>query len=81
MQPEQLQHSFCFRGERFEFLVRFFRRNDFHQFDFVELMYANDATRIAPGGTGFASETRRVGGEFLRKIANAQDLLAMEICN
>ena len=43
-------------------------------------MHANDATRIAPGGTRFPPETRRVGGEFFRKIVNAEDLLAKEIC-
>ena len=80
MQPEQLQHAFRIRSQRFKFFVGIFRRDDFHQLDFVELMHANDATRFAPGGTRFAPETWRIGGEFLRKIASAQDLFAMKIC-
>ena len=80
MQPQQLQHSFCIRNERFKFFVRFFRRNEFHQFDFVELVHTNDATRVAPGSTGFAPETGRISDEFFRKIVDTQDLLAMKIC-
>src|SRR5262249_14962854 len=80
MQTEQLQYPFRVRSKRFKFFVRFLRRCDFHQLDFVELMHANETTRVAPGGPSFAPETGRIGGEFFRKIAKAQDLLTMEIC-
>src|SRR5437868_15366114 len=79
MQAEQLQNLLWLRRQPLQFIIRFFRRRDFHQLHFVELMHAYDPARLAPGGTGFATETRRVSDKFLRKVHRREDFFAMKI--
>ena len=80
MQAEQLQHAFRVFRERFQFVVRFFRRCDFDQLNLVELMHAENATGLATRCACFASEARGVSNKFPGKIINVQNFIAMEIC-
>src|SRR6266581_6906369 len=43
-------------------------------------MHSNDPARLASRRARLPPETGRIGHELSRKIGNAQDLLAMKIC-
>src|SRR5207302_5887624 len=50
-----------------------------HQLHLVELMHAQQATRILAGGARFAPEARRVGGVAERQLGGVEDLVAMQV--
>ena len=50
-----------------------------HQLDLVELVHAQQATRILARCTGLAAETRRVCDIALRQRGAVEDLVAMQI--
>ena len=79
MQVEQLQDAFRIGGQRLPFRVGGFRRGQLDQLHLVELVHPNDAARFPAGGTRFPPETGRVGGKFLRQLAQRQNLLPMKI--
>src|SRR6266496_5124984 len=63
MQTKQLQDSLGVRSERFQFVVRFFRRRDLHQLDFVELVHTDDPACLMPCCASLTAKTRSVGNK------------------
>src|SRR5262245_53630884 len=80
MQAELLQNRFGVGSERFQFFVSFLTAVYFPQLYLAELVNSDDPRRLAPRRSSLATETWRISSEFFRKIGNAQNLLAMEIC-
>ena len=52
---------------------RLLRRRDRDQFDLGELVLADHAARVAPGGPGLGAETGRAGGEAQRQLRFVED--------
>ena len=54
------------RGQAIEILERTFGLREPHQFDFLELVLADQAPRILAGGARFFAKARRVRGILQR---------------
>ena len=54
-------------------------RGDRDELAFRELVLADHAARVAPGGAGFGAEARRERGEAQRQLVLGEDLLAHEV--
>ena len=63
-QIETLQHRLGVRGQFFVRLPASFGGDDLHDFDFFELVLADDAARIAAVAACLAAETRRMATNF-----------------
>ena len=56
-------------GELLQDLEALVRVDDLDELDLVELVHADDALVVAPGGPGLAAEARGVGDHSDRQIA------------
>ena len=52
---------------------------EFHHFDFVKLMIANQPPGVAAGASRFLTEARRVGREVNRQILGIQNFTAVKV--
>jgi histidinol-phosphate aminotransferase len=66
------------RGQLLQRIKRCAGFRDPDQLDFLELMLAHEAARIASGGAGFFAKACRRGDEALRQAAGGENLVPME---
>ena len=81
MKPEFLEGGFGMAGEFFKNIHGCVRVDDLNEFDFVELVHANDPTIVPPGASGFASEARGVAGQLDGEILFSEEGIPIEICD
>ena len=63
VQAKFLKNCFGIANESLVLLVTFFRMGKFEKLNFLELMLAENAARVFPGGACFGAETSGPGGE------------------
>ena len=78
-QAQGLEDIFGVVGQFIEFIIARFRRDVFDHFDFVELVLADEAPRIAASRTGFGTEARRHGREVDRQLGAVDDFTAVVV--
>ena len=79
MQAKGLKDFLGVGSQRLELGVGRLGGRQFDEFNFVELMDANEAAGAEAGGPGFAPEARGISDEFFREVGEGKDFLAMEI--
>ena len=65
------------RDERVEIRKRTLGRRDPHQFDFLELVLADQAAGVFAGRAGFFAKARRIRGVLARQRLASEDLVAV----
>ena len=78
-QAQGLEDIFGVVGQFIEFIITRFRSDVFDHFDFVELVLADEAPRIAASRTGFGTEARRHGREVDRQLGAVDDFTAVVV--
>src|SRR5512140_374398 len=76
---EELQHALGVRRQYLELRCGTFRRDEAYELDLVELMDADQPTRVFSRVAGLAPEARRVRGERIREHARLQNLASQQI--
>ena len=79
VKSESLEDDFGVFDKGFEFVVASFGEDEFDQFDFIELVHAEDAARVATGGSGFTAEARRVGGVLHGERGAVEDFAGVDV--
>ena len=63
----------------FELVVAFLGTREFHQFDLLKLVLADDAAHVTAIRTGLAAETRRVGAEADGQTIGVESFVAIQV--
>ena len=78
-QLELLQQIFGFGSHALELGIGIFGRGKLHHLDLVELVLANDASRVAAGRASLFAEARRERGVPLRQIGSIEHFARMQV--